>query len=105
MVTKKETYIPSKSIPADWIPDTSKIAGHTVYRITSKDLSLVSANAEEPGDQAKQSKMPYTTSITGAVPFPWFRYDLGGLKRGERTDEFPNLPPGPNNPVGILWPD
>ncbi|MDP4625558.1 MAG: L,D-transpeptidase [Akkermansiaceae bacterium] len=23
--------------------------------------------------------------------------------RGERTDDFHNLPPGPNNPVGILW--
>ena len=41
--------------------------------------------------------------ITGAVPFPWFRYDLGVLKRGERTEDFHNLPPGPNNPVGILW--
>jgi lipoprotein-anchoring transpeptidase ErfK/SrfK len=198
-------YRQAKSLPADWMPDTSNIAGHTVYRITSKDLSLVGANAEEPQDQAKQSKMPYTTPIevlserfhttqkylrslnpgidinsappgtsitvpnvsrpfdyhaypssyrppssatakarhvsvglsekilsihengrliatfpitpgsaehpapagewriTGAVPFPWFRYDLGVLKRGERTDEFHNLPPGPNNPVGILW--
>ncbi|MEP4807122.1 MAG: L,D-transpeptidase [Luteolibacter sp.] len=41
--------------------------------------------------------------IVGSVPFPWFRYDLGVLKRGERTENFHNLPPGPNNPVGILW--
>ena len=41
--------------------------------------------------------------ITGSVPWPWYRYDLGVLKRGERTDNFHNLPPGPNNPVGILW--
>lgn len=41
--------------------------------------------------------------ITGAVPYPWFRYDEGVLKRGERTETFYNLPPGPNSPVGILW--
>ena len=41
--------------------------------------------------------------IVGAVPFPWYRHDEGVLSRGERTDEFFNLPPGPNNPVGILW--
>ena len=41
--------------------------------------------------------------ILGSVPFPWYRYDLGVLKKGERTEVFYNLPPGPNNPVGILW--
>ena len=41
--------------------------------------------------------------IVGAVPWPWYRYDEGVLKRGQRTEEFYNLPPGPNNPVGILW--
>ncbi len=41
--------------------------------------------------------------VVGAVPFPWYRHDEGVLSRGERTDEFFNLPPGPNNPVGILW--
>ena len=198
-------YRQANSLPADWMPDTSRIAGHTTYRITSQDLSLIGQNASEPEDQAKQSKMPYTSlievlserfhttqkylrklnpgldintappgttitapnisrpfdyhaypssypapssakakarhvsvglsekilsihengrliatfpitpgsaehpapagewRITGAVPFPWFRYDLGVLKRGERTENFHNLPPGPNNPVGILW--
>lgn len=41
--------------------------------------------------------------IVGSVPWPWYRYDDGVLSRGERTDDFYNLPPGPNNPVGILW--
>jgi lipoprotein-anchoring transpeptidase ErfK/SrfK len=41
--------------------------------------------------------------VVGAVPWPWYRYDDGVLSRGERTDDFHNLPPGPNNPVGILW--
>lgn len=41
--------------------------------------------------------------IVGAVPWPWYRHDEGVLSRGERTDNFFNLPPGPNSPVGILW--
>lgn len=41
--------------------------------------------------------------IVNAATMPWFRYDEGVLKRGERTEDFYMLPAGPNNPVGILW--
>lgn len=41
--------------------------------------------------------------IMGAVPWPWYRYDEGVLKRGERTENFFNFPPGVNSPVGVLW--
>lgn len=34
---------------------------------------------------------------------PWFRYDKKMLEEGERSDEAHNIPPGPNNAVGILW--
>ncbi len=198
-------YRQANSLPPEWMPDTTRISGHTTYQITTQDLSVLGNNASEPEDQAKQSTMPYTSlieviserfhttqkylrklnpgininaappgttvtvpnisrpfryhnypssypapssatakarrvtvdlrekilsiqesgrlvaafpitpgsaehpapagewRIVGSVPFPWFRYDLGVLKRGERTDDFHNLPPGPNSPVGILW--
>jgi lipoprotein-anchoring transpeptidase ErfK/SrfK len=41
--------------------------------------------------------------IIGIATFPWFRWDEGVLNRGERTEDFYDLPPGPRNPVGILW--
>ena len=41
--------------------------------------------------------------IDEIATFPWFRYDEGVLERGERTENFYNFPPGPRNPVGILW--
>jgi len=41
--------------------------------------------------------------ILGIATMPWFRHDEGVLNHGVRTNDFYNLPPGPNNPVGILW--
>ncbi len=34
---------------------------------------------------------------------PAFRWDEAMLHHDERSKDFFNLPPGPNNPVGILW--
>jgi lipoprotein-anchoring transpeptidase ErfK/SrfK len=44
-----------------------------------------------------------TWTIQGAATWPWFRYDEGMLNYGVRTDQFYNLPPGPNNLVGVVW--
>ena len=41
--------------------------------------------------------------ITGIAAMPTFRWDEGVLNHGIRTETFYNLPPGPNNPVGVLW--
>jgi lipoprotein-anchoring transpeptidase ErfK/SrfK len=41
--------------------------------------------------------------ILGIATLPVFRHDEGVLQHGEKSSVFYNLPPGPNNPVGILW--
>lgn len=41
--------------------------------------------------------------ITEITWMPWFRYDEEMLEHGERSDEAHNIPPGPNNAVGIVW--
>jgi lipoprotein-anchoring transpeptidase ErfK/SrfK len=41
--------------------------------------------------------------IAGIAAQPNFRWDEGVLNHGVRTNEFWLLPPGPNNPVGVLW--
>src|SRR6267378_1851299 len=38
-----------------------------------------------------------TWKIQGAATWPWFRYDEGMLNYGVRTEDYYNLPPGPNN--------
>lgn len=63
---------------------------------------LLAAFPITPGSAAHPAP-PGEWRILGVATFPWFRYDEGVLKRGERTDKFFNLPPGPNGPVGILW--
>ncbi len=41
--------------------------------------------------------------VRGIARLPDFRYDLAFLKTGERGDKTYLLPPGPNNPVGVVW--
>jgi lipoprotein-anchoring transpeptidase ErfK/SrfK len=41
--------------------------------------------------------------IRGIEKMPRFRYDKAMLNKGERSSDFHMLPPGPNNPVGVLW--
>lgn len=41
--------------------------------------------------------------VMKVVKLPSFRYDPEMLKHGERSSNFHLLPPGPNNPVGVIW--
>lgn len=41
--------------------------------------------------------------VAGIAKMPNFRYDEKMLKEGERSANFHLLPPGPNNPVGVVW--
>lgn len=41
--------------------------------------------------------------IVGNVLMPYFRWDKSVLESGVKSDNAFNLPPGPNNPVGIVW--
>ena len=41
--------------------------------------------------------------VRGVAKMPNFRYDKAMLNKGERSGDFHLLPPGPNNPVGVIW--
>jgi len=41
--------------------------------------------------------------VRGVSKLPTFRYDQQMLQHGERSKNFAMLPPGPNNPVGVVW--
>jgi lipoprotein-anchoring transpeptidase ErfK/SrfK len=41
--------------------------------------------------------------VRGISKLPTFRYDKEMLQHGQRSGNFHVLPPGPNNPVGVIW--
>lgn len=41
--------------------------------------------------------------IRNCVELPEWRYDKSLLEKGKRSNEYLQIPPGPNNPVGVLW--
>jgi lipoprotein-anchoring transpeptidase ErfK/SrfK len=41
--------------------------------------------------------------VRGIAKLPRFRYDKQMLEHGERSGNFYMLPPGPRNPVGVMW--
>ena len=46
---------------------------------------------------------PGSWKIVGISMMPTFRWDESVLEYGVRSEQFFQLPPGPNNPVGVLW--
>ena len=51
-----------------------------------------------------QTKSPVGDWIVrGVAKMPNFRYDKAMLNKGVRSGDFHMLPPGPNNPVGVIW--
>ena len=44
-----------------------------------------------------------TWKIAANILMPHFRWDKSVLESGVRSENAYNLPPGPNNPVGIVW--
>ncbi len=93
---------PSAYPPA--VAGNRRVIVDTRYRMLQvrEGEHLVAAFPITPGSSSHPA-LPGELRIVGAVPWPWYRHDEGVLDRGERTDDFLNLPPGPNSPVGILW--
>jgi lipoprotein-anchoring transpeptidase ErfK/SrfK len=44
-----------------------------------------------------------TWRVTSNILLPTFRWDKSVLKSGVRSDTAYQIPPGPNNYVGIVW--
>ena len=67
-----------------------------------EDERIIACFPCTPG--SRQVPVPTGTwKITANVLLPHFRWDKSVLEHGVRSEEAYNLPPGPNNPVGIVW--
>lgn len=56
-----ELYRNVQHLPPAALPDVSKVQPFTTYTITADDLGTLGTMASEPGDLAKQRRLPYVT--------------------------------------------
>jgi lipoprotein-anchoring transpeptidase ErfK/SrfK len=91
------------------IPENPGLAGRKIYVDTKEHLlevfdkdQLVCVFPITPGSTTLPAPIG-TWKILGVTVWPWFRYDEAMLNYGMRSENYINLPPGPNNLVGVLW--
>jgi lipoprotein-anchoring transpeptidase ErfK/SrfK len=91
------------------LSENPALAGRKIYVDTKEHLLEVFENDHlicvfpiTPGSKTLPAPIG-TWKVLGATVWPWFRYDEGMLNYGVRTEIYYNLPPGPNNLVGVLW--
>jgi lipoprotein-anchoring transpeptidase ErfK/SrfK len=72
------------------------------FLLIYEDKQLVAEFPITPGSTTLPAPLGLW-KILGIATLPTFRHDEGVLNHGVKSDVFFNLPPGPNNPVGILW--
>ena len=81
-----------------------------MFHVNTKDSYLEVTNGEQlvacfpitPGSTAIPTPKG-EWHVVAKTLLPEFRWDKSVLMTGKRSDTFFQLPPGPNNPVGITW--
>lgn len=92
-----------------FVPDKPEFAGRKILIDTKERFleihegdKLIAEFPITPGSTTLPAPIG-TWRILGIATLPWFRHDEGVLNAGVKTNNFFNLPAGPNNPVGVLW--
>jgi lipoprotein-anchoring transpeptidase ErfK/SrfK len=91
------------------LPPRPEFAQRTIkVNIRDRMLDLVDANRViasfpiTPGSTSLPAPIG-TWKIEKVTTLPIFRWDEAMLKHGRRSGKFYTIPPGPRNPVGIVW--
>ncbi len=95
---------PAPNDPAPVNPDRYNLRVSTVDKLVEirEGTRLVASFPVTPGsDNLPTPKGSWV--IRSKVYFPEFRWDEAMLNTGKRSEQFHVLPPGPNNPVGVMW--
>jgi lipoprotein-anchoring transpeptidase ErfK/SrfK len=104
---------PGSELAVNDLDDDAKdesVMTKTAVRIDTKnsmltvheDGKLIAAYPVTIGSEQTESPVG-DYKVRGVAKMPNFRHDKMMLKKGERSDKFHILPPGPNNPVGVVW--
>jgi lipoprotein-anchoring transpeptidase ErfK/SrfK len=91
------------------LPENPELKSRRVY-VNRKERQLEVYEGEQlmasvpitPGSPSLPTP-PGKWKIYSICTLPTFRWDEGVLNHGVRTNNFRMLPPGPNNPVGVVW--
>lgn len=91
------------------LPDHPEFMTRSIY-ISTKDKmldlyenkNLIASFPITPGSKTLPAP-PGRWTIVGVVTLPDFRWDEEMLQHGRRSANAFEIPPGPNNPVGVLW--
>jgi lipoprotein-anchoring transpeptidase ErfK/SrfK len=90
-------------------PDDDSTQSRSLYISTKSNMvevhegkNVIAAFPVTVGSDQTASPMG-EWKVQRITKLPTFRYDKQMLQHGERSGDFHLLPPGPNNPVGILW--
>ena len=67
-----------------------------------EDGQILASFPITPGSTALPAPIG-TWKIVSIASMPYFRYDEMMLNHGIRSENFVQLPPGPNSPVGVMW--
>jgi lipoprotein-anchoring transpeptidase ErfK/SrfK len=93
---------PSATSPPPMASSSVKVDTKTnILRVFEND-KLIAAYPVTVGSAQTASPIG-EWKVKGVAKWPRFRYDEKMLKHGERSGHFFMLPPGPRNPVGVLW--
>ncbi len=91
------------------LPEHPEFAARSIFvSVEDKMLDLydgkklIASFPITPGSKALPAP-PGVWEIIGAYTMPEFRWDEAMLYHGRRSANFYELPPGPRNPVGVLW--
>ena len=92
-----------------FLPDHPEFMTRSIYINTRDKMldlydnqSLIAAFPITPGSKTLPAP-PGKWVIVGVVTLPDFRWDEEMLQHGRRSANAFEIPPGPNNPVGVLW--
>lgn len=96
-------------VPTAALPEKEEFKGRTIH-ISLSDRFLTVAEEDKPiaafPIAIGTPSLPTPKGkwrIYGICVMPSYRWDPGVLSHGVRTSTFKMLPPGPNNPVGVVW--
>lgn len=92
----------SKASDSSEISTEVKIDMSTNMLVVHENGKIIAAYPVTVG--SKQTESPIGEwKVRGIATMPIFRYDKEMLNKGERSEDFHILPPGPNSPVGVIW--